>query len=72
MLMAAFALLLAGIFSIATTSIAIECYNENYNKNEETKKKKEGNFTFVIINLISAIFTVLLAFACMYFSFQME
>jgi len=66
MLVAALALLLGGIFSIATSSIAIECYNEN----TSFKDSKTENYTFLMVNLVSAILLVLMAFGSMYLAAQ--
>jgi uncharacterized BrkB/YihY/UPF0761 family membrane protein len=66
MLVAALALLLGGVFSTATSSIALECYNQN----AAFKDSKKENFTFLIVNLASAIVLILFAFACMYFAAQ--
>ena len=62
----AFAMFLGGLFSIATSSIAIECYN----KNEQTKKEKESNFSFLISNLVCAIILVIIACTSIYFAFK--
>jgi hypothetical protein len=63
---AAFSMLLGGIFSIATSSIAIECYN----KNETIKKEKENNFNFLISNLVCAILLVIVGCLSIYFAFK--
>lgn len=68
MLLTAISLLLVGIFSIATSSIAIECYNKEEHKTFKTEKT--DNFNFVIVNLVSAIVMVLVSFASIYFAFQ--
>ena len=69
MLMTAISLLLVGIFSIATSSIAIECYD--YKDTTKTiKEAKEGNYTFVIVNLVFAIIMVIVSFASAYFATQ--
>lgn len=62
LLVTALALLIGGIFSIATSSIATECYNNN----SAFKDTKKDNYTFLIVNLVSAILTVLIAFSSMY------
>ncbi len=51
-------LLTIGILSVATSSIAIECYN----KNAEIKKEKQHSFNFVIVTLVSGILTILCSF----------
>lgn len=63
----AFALLIGGIFSIATSSIAIECYNKP--GNEGFKDEKKNNFNFVVINLVSAILLTLVGLFCVYAGF---
>jgi cytochrome bd-type quinol oxidase subunit 1 len=68
MLSTALAMLIAGIFSIATSSIAIECYNQDSSK--DFKASKQNNFNFVVINLVSAIITVLLGAFCIYAAVQ--
>jgi MFS family permease len=60
---AVFFILFGGIFSIATSSIAIECYN----KNEEHKRNNSSNFGFLTINLITAIIIVLISFILLYY-----
>jgi hypothetical protein len=66
MIVAALALLLGGIFSTATSAIAIECYNQN----TKFKESKNENFTFLIVNLVSAILLILVSFASMYLAAQ--
>ena len=53
-------LLVSGIFYIATSSIAIQCYNQ------QTPPVTGTNYYFVIFNLISAILVVLSAIIAMY------
>ena len=45
MLFISFAIIIATIFGIATSSIGIECYN----KNEQFKKDQGRNFDFIIL-----------------------
>lgn len=52
-------LLITGIMSVATTSMAIECYN----KYSDFKRSKGDNFNFLVVNLISAIFMIIMSFA---------
>ncbi len=59
--------MLAGTFSIATSAIAIECYN----KDEKFKQEKQTNFAFVITNLGSAILAVLIASSSMVQAFYL-
>ncbi len=65
------AILLAAVLGVATSSIATECYNY-----PEPGKKlldtKQGNYIFVIVNLVCNIFMVLLSFFCMYLSITSE
>ncbi len=49
---AGLALLLLGILSVATSSIALECYNQN-------DKPKEHNYNFTIATLVSGIVAIL-------------
>lgn len=63
---AAFSMLLGGIFSIATSSIAVECYN----KNESLKKEKQTNFNFVVSNLVCAIILIIVGCISIYFAFS--
>jgi len=60
----ALVILIGGIFSTATSSIAVECYNKP--ENEAFKKEKQNNFNFVILNLISAILMILVGLYCLY------
>lgn len=62
LMIAASVMFLGGVFSVATSSIAIECYN----KNEQTKKEKRTNFDFLVFNLISAIIVIIVASICIY------
>ena len=55
-------LLSAGVFLVATTSIATECYNEN----TSFKDKKKDNFTFLVITLIVAIIMIIAAGGSIY------
>lgn len=66
MFMTAISLLLVGILSIATSSIAIECYN----KNESMKTEKKDNYNFIIVNLVFAIIMVIVSFASAYFAIR--
>lgn len=62
LLVTAIALLVGGVFSIASSSIGTECYIQN----TSFKDSKSSNYTFLIVNLVSAILTVLIAFSSMY------
>jgi hypothetical protein len=55
-------MIVVGIFTIATSSIAIECYN----KNTELKKTKKQNFNFAIATLVMGILAVLSAFVIIF------
>lgn len=68
MLITAICLLLVGIFSIATSSIAIECYDYKDHTTKKIKDEKESNYTFIIVNLVFAILMVLVSFASGYFA----
>ena len=52
-------LLVTGVMSVTTTSMAIECYNIY----ADFKKSKGDNYNFLVVNLISAIFMILMSFA---------
>lgn len=55
-------MIVVGIFTIATSSIAIECYN----KNTGFKETKKPNFNFVIATLVMGILSVLSAFVIIF------
>lgn len=57
-------LLIAGIFSIATSSIGIQCDNEC----TTYKDAHNSNHTFLIVNLVSAILVTLIAIVGVYFA----
>ncbi len=61
-LSAASLLLSAGVFMVATSSIATECYNAN----ESFSNSKKENFTFLIVTLVVAVLIILSAFGSMY------
>ena len=48
---------IACIFSIASTSMGIQAFNEN----KTWKEKHQNNFTFLIINLVVSIIVLILA-----------
>lgn len=62
MLSAACLLLSAGVFMVATSSIATECYNAN----ESFSKSKRDNFVFLIVTLVVAVLIILSAFGSIY------
>lgn len=64
LLSTAIALLILGVFSIASSSMGVECYN----KNESFKTEKQSNFNFLIVNLTSAIVMVIVSFVSIYMS----
>jgi hypothetical protein len=59
-----FFILIFCVFSIATSSIAIECYQTS-----DLRNKKQGNWIFIITNLVAAILFSLLAMRSMYRSY---
>lgn len=61
-IMAACAILLTAILGIATSAIAIECYNQN----AAFKEEKRSNWIYTITNLTCNILMVFVAFTCMY------
>lgn len=58
LLSVAVALLVNGIFAIATASIGIECYDK---QPEDFKKEKKTNYHFMIVTLVSAILMTIVA-----------
>lgn len=65
LLFAGISLLTLAVLTIAGTSIATECYNEN----KDFADKKKSNYNFLIINLASAVLVVILAIVSIYFAF---
>jgi hypothetical protein len=61
LLLYAIVMLTAGIMYIATTSIATECANDSEmaNATKNYKTDHPGNFSFIVFNLICAIFITL-------------
>lgn len=70
MLGTAIFLMLVGVFSIATSSIAIECYDYKDHSTKKIKDEKKDNYTFLIVNLVFAIIMVLVSFASMYLAIK--
>ena len=58
----AFILLIAGIFSIATSSIGLQC-SASCN---DYKSAHSSNYTFLTVNLVSAILVALIAIVGIY------
>jgi hypothetical protein len=58
----AFVILTFASLSIATSAIAIECYNKSPN----LKQTKTGNYYFVIVNTVCSSLLVLACFRSMY------
>ena len=54
--------IVACIFSIASTSIGVQSFNDN----PAYKESKKSNFGFLIVNLIVSIVVILLAFAALF------
>ena len=67
-LIIAIAMLIGGVFSIATSSIATECFNYDAGKGTDFKAANPSSFNFMIVNLVSAIVVVLSALAGIYFA----
>lgn len=65
LLLVTLSVIVAAIFAIATSSIATECYD----KNEKFKADHKDNYIFVIVNLVSNILMLLVAFYSLYLSF---
>lgn len=59
-------MLVAGIASIATSSIGIQAYNKCDNPN--LKNEHPANFKYLVVNLILAIALVLGSFATFYYA----
>jgi len=57
---------IAGIFSIASTSIGIQAFNENL----PWKKSHMTNFNFLVINLVVSIVVLLLSFVALFLKFR--
>jgi len=60
----AFLILISSVLSIATSSIAIECYHYN----PRMKTEKTGNWYFIIVNIAFSILFTLLSMRSMYVS----
>jgi hypothetical protein len=58
--------IVACIFSIASTAIGIQAFNENLSWKDEHK----SNFTFLIINLVVSILVLLLSFVGLFLHFK--
>jgi hypothetical protein len=57
---------IAGIFSIASTSIGIQAFNENL----PWKNSHKGNFNFLVINLVVSIMVLLLALVALFLKYK--
>lgn len=68
MLFVALAVIISGIFGIATTSIATECFNDE--KHKAFKDSKKDNFNFVIVNLVCNIIMLLIGISCTYMAIR--
>jgi len=53
----ALAVLLGGMFTVASTAIGIECYNNK--DNASFKEIRQSNYGFMVFNLVSAILLIL-------------
>lgn len=49
--------IISGVFSAASSSIGIQCFNENPN----TKEKYGQNYNYLIANLVLAVFAIVVA-----------
>jgi len=54
-------LLVIGVFNIAVSAIATECYNQDTESGRNFKASKESNFNFLITNLVSASIGIIAA-----------
>ena len=57
---------IASIFSIASTAIGIQAFNNN----KVWKDSHKTNFNFLVINLVVSIIVLLLAFVAIFFYFR--
>jgi hypothetical protein len=61
----ALVILIFAVLSIATSSIAIECYQTS-----PLKQTKQGNYYFIIANLVCSIILALLSMRSMYITYS--
>jgi hypothetical protein len=66
LLFAGIGLLIGGILSLATSSISIQCYNDN----EDYGNSKGSNKSFLVFNLVMAILIVVAAMPVIYYSMK--
>lgn len=59
--------LIGGVFSIATSALATQCYNSE-GKGTDLKSGSPNSFNFIIVNMVSAILVILSAMAGIYFA----
>lgn len=68
LLITAILMTVAGIFSTTTSSMAVDCYNNN----ESYKTENENNFIFLIVNLVSAILIILIGSSSIGLAFKVQ
>ncbi len=54
-------MLIIGVFTVAVSSISIQCFN----KHKDFKTEKETNFNFTIVALASGVLTILIGSSAM-------
>jgi hypothetical protein len=54
------------IFSIASTAIGIQAFNNN----DPWKNSHKGNFNFLVVNLVVSILVLILAFVALFFYYR--
>jgi uncharacterized BrkB/YihY/UPF0761 family membrane protein len=57
---------IASIFSIASTAIGIQAFNNNL----PWKNSHKNNFNFLVINLVVSIIVLILAFVALFLKFR--
>lgn len=70
LLVLGFVMLFAGVFSTATTAIGIQAYNEPCLT--DFKERNKNTFNFLIVNLVSALVTIITASIAMYFGMKSD
>lgn len=66
LMFASIGLLVGGVLSLATSSIGMQCYNDN----QEYGTNRPSSKSFLLFNLVTAILIVLTAMISMYYSFK--
>ena len=70
-LLIAIIIIIAAIFSIATSSIGVECYN--YDKSGKTlQSEKPSNLSFLVYNVVSAALMIVLGLISIYIGWNAD